>query len=43
MPRVIGGLHPRISNGPPIDVPLRLHTLVEHDGTLLARWLVERG
>ena len=42
VPRVIGGLHPRISNGPPVDVPLRLHTLVEHDGTLLARWFVER-
>jgi riboflavin biosynthesis pyrimidine reductase len=42
VPRVIGGLHPRISDGPPIDVPLRLHTLVEQDGTLLARWFVER-
>ncbi len=42
VPRVIGGLHPRISNGPPVDVPLRLHTLVEQDGTLLARWFVER-
>ena len=42
VPRVIGGLHPRISNGPPVDVPLRLHTLVEHEGTLLARWLVDR-
>lgn len=43
VPRLIGGLHPRISNGPPVDVPLRLHTLVEHEGTLLARWFVERG
>ena len=42
VPRVIGGLHPRISNGPPVDVPLRLHTLVEHEGTLLARWFVDR-
>jgi riboflavin biosynthesis pyrimidine reductase len=42
VPRVIGGLHPRISDGPPIDVPLRLHTLVEQDSTLLARWFVER-
>ena len=40
VPRVIGGGHPRITDGPPIDVPLRLHTLVESDGTLLARWLV---
>jgi riboflavin biosynthesis pyrimidine reductase len=42
VPRVIGGLHPRISNGPPVDVLLRLHSLVEQDGTLLARWFVER-
>ena len=40
VPRVVGGTHPRITDGPPIDVPLRLHTLVEQDGTLLARWLV---
>ncbi|MGH3345624.1 MAG: dihydrofolate reductase family protein [Nocardioides sp.] len=42
VPRVIGGLHPRISNGPPVDVPLQLHALVEHEGTLLARWFIER-
>ncbi len=42
VPRAIGGLHPRILDGPPIDVPLRLHTLVEDEGTLLARWLVDR-
>jgi riboflavin biosynthesis pyrimidine reductase len=42
VPRVIGGAHPRITDGPPVDVPLRLATLAEHDGTLLARWLVER-
>lgn len=40
VPRVIGGEHPRIVAGPPVDVPLRLHTLLEQDGTLLARWLV---
>ncbi len=40
VPQVIGGTHPRITDGPPIDVPVRLHTLVEVDGTLLARWLV---
>jgi riboflavin biosynthesis pyrimidine reductase len=40
VPRVIGGTHPRITDGPPVDVALRLHTLVEIDGTLLARWLV---
>ncbi len=40
VPRAVGGHHPRITNGAPLDVPLSLHTLVEHDGTLLARWLV---
>lgn len=40
VPRMIGGTHLRITDGPPIDVPVRLHTLLEHDGTLLARWLV---
>lgn len=40
VPRVIAGEHPRITDGPPVDVPLRLHTLLEHDGTLLARWFV---
>ncbi len=43
VPRIIGGLHPRISNGPPVDVPLTLHSLLEHEGTLLARWFIERG
>jgi riboflavin biosynthesis pyrimidine reductase len=42
VPRVISGSHRRITDGPPVDVPLRLATLAEHDGTLLARWLVER-
>ena len=40
VPRAVGGHHPRITDGAPLDVPLSLHTLVEHDGTLLARWLV---
>lgn len=40
VPRVIGGEHPRILDGPPIDLPLTLHALAEDDGTLLARWLV---
>lgn len=39
VPRLIAGTHPRITDGPPVDVPLRLHTLLEQDGTLLARWL----
>lgn len=42
VPRVIGGTHPRISDGPPLDVPLTLHSLVEDGGTLMARWLVSR-
>ncbi len=42
VPRIIGGSHRRITDGPPVDLPLRLTTLVEHDGTLLARWFVER-
>jgi riboflavin biosynthesis pyrimidine reductase len=40
VPRLIAGTHQRITDGPPVDVPLRLHTLLEQDGTLLARWLV---
>lgn len=40
VPRILSGSHRRITDGPPVDVPLRLATLVEHDGTLLARWLV---
>lgn len=39
VPRVVGGEHARITDGPPVDVPLRLHLLLESEGTLLARWL----
>jgi riboflavin biosynthesis pyrimidine reductase len=42
VPRLVGGHHRRITDGPPVDVPLSLHTLVEEDGTLLGRWFVER-
>ena len=42
VPTLVGGDHPRIVHGPAVDVPLRLHGLLESDGTLLARWLVER-
>jgi riboflavin biosynthesis pyrimidine reductase len=42
VPRVIGGQHRRITDGPPLDIPLDLHTLVEEDGTLLGRWFVQR-
>ena len=42
VPRAIGGHHSRITDGAPVDVPLVLHTLIEEQGTLLARWMVER-
>ncbi len=38
VPRLVAGLHPRITDGPPVDVQLRLHSLLEEDGTLLGRW-----
>lgn len=41
VPRLIGGTHPRILDGPPVDVPLRLGLLLEEEHTLLARWFVE--
>src|SRR5690606_29318860 len=40
VPRVIGGVHPRILMGPAVDVGLELAVLLEQDGTLLARYLV---
>ncbi|GAA1945770.1 pyrimidine reductase family protein [Nocardioides panacihumi] len=39
-PSIVGGPGRRIVDGPPVDVPLTLASLVEQDGTLLARWLV---
>ena len=42
VPRIVAGSHRRITDGPPVDVPLRLATLVEQDDTLLARWFVVR-
>jgi len=42
VPRVVGGSHLRITAGAPVDVPLRLASLLEQDGTLLGRWFVER-
>jgi riboflavin biosynthesis pyrimidine reductase len=42
-PLLVGGDAKRIVDGPPVDVPLTLSSLVEQDGTLLARWLVSRG
>jgi riboflavin biosynthesis pyrimidine reductase len=43
VPRALGGHHVRITDGPPVDVPLLLHTLVEEDGTLLGRWFVDHA
>jgi riboflavin biosynthesis pyrimidine reductase len=40
VPRVVGGLYRRITDGPPVDVPLDLALLLEEDGTLLGRWIV---
>jgi riboflavin biosynthesis pyrimidine reductase len=41
-PTIVGGSGKRIVDGPLVDVPLRLSSLVEQDGTLLARWLAVR-
>lgn len=41
-PCLVGGPGKRITDGPALDVPLTLSSLVEEDGTLLARWLVSR-
>ncbi|HEY4315184.1 MAG TPA: dihydrofolate reductase family protein [Actinomycetes bacterium] len=40
VPRLIGGVHPRIVSGESVDVDLDLAVLAENEGTLLARWLV---
>jgi riboflavin biosynthesis pyrimidine reductase len=43
VPRVLGGEHPRILDGPPLDRSLTLVSLLEDDGTLLGRWLARPG
>jgi riboflavin biosynthesis pyrimidine reductase len=43
VPRVIGGVHPRILEGAPVDHPMRLALLLEEQGTLIGRWIVERA
>lgn len=40
VPRVIGGVHPRIVTGESVDLDLAPALLLEQDGTLLGRWLV---
>jgi riboflavin biosynthesis pyrimidine reductase len=42
VPTIVSGLHPRITDGPPVEVPLTLHSLLEEDGTLLCRWFTRR-
>ncbi|MEI7054707.1 dihydrofolate reductase family protein [Nocardioides sp. CCNWLW239] len=39
-PKLLAGTGRRIVTGPPRDVPVSLGSLIEHDGTLLGRWLV---
>lgn len=41
VPRLVGGDHPRITEGSPVDVPMRLALLLEQQHTLLARWFAE--
>ncbi|HEX2892567.1 MAG TPA: dihydrofolate reductase family protein [Marmoricola sp.] len=41
VPRTIGGVHPRILEGPAVDVRMRLALLLEEQGTLIGRWIVE--
>jgi riboflavin biosynthesis pyrimidine reductase len=43
VPLLVGGPHIRITDGPPLVVPLHLHTLIESDSTLLSRWYVDRS
>ncbi len=43
VPRLLGGEHSRILDGPPVDVPLRLELMLEDNGTLLGRWLTDAG
>jgi riboflavin biosynthesis pyrimidine reductase len=42
VPRLIGGVHPRILAGASVDTTMRLAVLLEQDGTLIGRWIVER-
>jgi riboflavin biosynthesis pyrimidine reductase len=43
VPRTIGGVHPRILEGAPVDVTFHLEVLLEEGHTLIGRWLVERS
>jgi riboflavin biosynthesis pyrimidine reductase len=37
-PLMVGGVHPRILNGPPVDQSWQLRHLLEQDGVLIGRW-----
>jgi riboflavin biosynthesis pyrimidine reductase len=41
VPALVAGHGLRVTAGAAMDVPLRLHSLLEDDDTLLGRWLVE--
>ena len=41
VPRVLAGDNLRLAAGRPVDVPLRLHAMLEAEGTLLGRWTVQ--
>lgn len=41
-PKLLAGDGRRIVTGPPRDVPVSLGSLIEHDGTLLGRWMIAR-
>lgn len=42
VPKVVGGGHIRMVDGPPLDVDLDLGVLLEQEGTLLGRWTTRR-
>ena len=39
-PACVAGVHPRILSGDAVDADLEPALLLEHEGTLLGRWLV---
>jgi riboflavin biosynthesis pyrimidine reductase len=42
-PLAVGGVHPRILNGPPVDQAWQLGHLLEQDGVLIGRWTADRS
>ncbi|MEI2648856.1 MAG: dihydrofolate reductase family protein [Dermatophilaceae bacterium] len=42
VPTVVGGDHPRILSGDSLTAHFAPHVILEHDGTLLGRWLAAR-